>query len=163
MTDKLDGVRKMLGVDKGVEPLSILLNKKTGRIKSPYNADLNHAWYIVGLIYYKQGSIASALSAFKKSYRHWSEDIAAIRAIGNCYSDLGNPRMAKFYFSKAINTGGKNYKDLDILIYNLGNAYFDLKKYDLAIAEYKKVRKKDKTTYSLAQKNIKHAQKKIKA
>jgi tetratricopeptide (TPR) repeat protein len=157
-------VEKILKSSKYSEALVLLLGSKKShvgkgaRIVPPYNSDLNHAWYLVGVVFYKQGKFNDALLAFRRSYRHWNKDVAAIRAIGNCYSELRNPKTAKYYFIKAISIAGKGYKDIDILIYNLGNAYFDLKKYDLAIAEYKKVRKSDRVSYNLAQKNIKHAQ-----
>ncbi len=161
MSDQFDEIHKLLKAGKGNTALAMLINKETGRINKAYRADLNHAWYLVGSIFYKQEKFYDALLAFKKSYRHWKEDIAAIRAIGTCYSELGNPKIAKYYFIKAKTIGGKKYKDIDILNYNLGNAYFDMGKYDLAISEYIKVRKSDKETYQLAQKNIEHAKKRL--
>ncbi len=160
--NSFNNIDKLLKSHKYSEVLLSLLNNQRRRIVSPYNSDLNHAWYLVGSAFYKQVEFDSALLAFKKSYNHWKEDVASIRAIGNCYSELGNPKMAKYYFIKAINIGGKTYKDLNILTYNLGNAYFDMQKYDLAISEYKKVKKFDSETYHLAQKNIEHAQSKKK-
>ena len=146
---------------KGNAVLSILINKKTGRINKAYSTDLNHAWYLVGVVFYKREEFGDALLAFKKSYRYWKEDVDAIRAIGTCYSELGNPKIAKYYFIKAKTIGGKEHKDIDILTYNLGNAHFDMEKYDLAISEYKKVRKSDKKTYQLAQKGIEQAKKRL--
>mgnify|MGYP000216966418 CR=1 FL=1 len=159
MSDQFDDIHKLLRAGKGNAVLSMLINKKTGRINKAYSVDLNHAWYIVGSVLYKQEKFGDALLAFKKSYRHWKEDVDAIKAIGTCYSELENPKIAKYYYIKAKTIGGKRYKDIDALTYNLGNAYFDMEKYDLAISEYKKVRKSDKKTYQLAQKNIKHAKK----
>ena len=157
--DAFDKVERVLKSSNYSDVLLILLSDKGGRIVPPYSSDLNHAWYLVGSVFYKQENYEEALLAFKKSYRHWKEDVAAIRAIGNCYSELENPKMAKYYFIKAKAIGGNKYKDLDILIYNLGNAYFDMGKYDLAIAEYKNVRKSDKKTFQFAQKNIERAKK----
>jgi len=156
MKDHFNKVDKILKSPKYSEALNILLNLNGNRIVHPYNSDLNHAWYLVGVVYFKKENYIDALCAFKKSYHHYRDDVAAIRAIGNCYSGLENPKTAKYYFIKAINIGGKKYKDINILTYNLGNAYFDMKKYDLAISEYKKVKKSDKETFDLAQKNIKH-------
>ncbi len=166
--DPFDNIQKLLKASKYSQSLSLLLNDEQNRIASPYNSDCNHAWYIVGYIFYKQGDFNNALLAHKKSYRIWKEDVPTIKAIGICYSELGNPKMAKYYFIKAKKICGKKYKYLNELIYNLGNAYFDMGKYDLAITEYKKVRKSDskeayhKETYQLAQKNIEHAKQKQK-
>ncbi len=157
MKDHFDKIEKILKSPTYVEVLDLLLNSNGSRVVKPYNSALNHAWYLVGVVYFKQENYVDALHSFKKSYRHYKNDIAAIRAIGNCYSELGNPKTAKYYFMKAIKMGGNKYKDINILIYNLGNAYFDMKKYDFAIFEYKKVNKNDKETFDLAQKNIKHA------
>lgn len=161
MKDNFSKIEKILKSPKYIEVLNILLNLNRTRVVVPYNSDLNHAWYLAGIVYFKQKNYIDALRAFKKSYHHYKNDIAAVRAIGNCYSELGNPKTAKYYFIKAINIGGDKYKDIDVLIYNLGNAYFDMKKYDLAISEYKKVNKNDEETFDLAQKNIKHAESKI--
>lgn len=159
-SDPFDEISKLLRSSRRNIVLSMLLNAETGRIKKPYISDLNHAWYIVGSILYKQQcAYTGALSAFKKSYRHWKGDVAAIRAIGNCYSDLGNPKMAKYYFEKARTVGGKKYKDIDIVTYNLGNAYFDMGKYRDAVKQYKKVGKRDKRLFKLACSNIKKAEK----
>jgi len=155
-------IEKKLKSPKYSGILNDLLSLNGSRIISPFNSDLNHSWYLVGVVFFKKKNYLNALSAFKKSYRHYKHDTAAIRAIGNCYIELGNPKTAKYYFMKAIKTGGRKYKDLNILIYNLGNAYFDLKKYDLAILEYKKVKKTDMETFDLAKKNIKHAMYNIK-
>lgn len=152
-----DNIEKLLKSSNHSEVLLTLLNKKGDKIIQPYAIDLNHAWYLVGSAFFKQCEYNNALFAFKKSYRYWKDDIAAIRGIGNCYLELGSPQMAINYFSEAIKVGGKKYKDLNILIYNLGNAYFDMQKYDLAISEYKKVKKSDAETFQLAQKNIEHA------
>lgn len=95
MSDQFDEVQKMQRAGKGNAALSMLINKKTRRINKAYSADLNHAWYLVGSVFYKQEEFGDALLAFRKSYRHWKEDVAAIRAIGNCYSELGNPKIAE--------------------------------------------------------------------
>lgn len=157
LVNPFDRITQLLKTSNCSEVLILLLNDSGNRIIPPYNSDLNHAWYLVGCAFYKQERYSNALKAFKNSYRHWTEDVDAIRAIGNCYSELRNPKTAKYYFIKAISIGGNYYKGADILTYNLGNTYFDMKKYLQAITEYKKVRKSDLKTYRLAQKNIIHA------
>lgn len=150
-------LQKLMKQGKTREVLGALLNVRANRIAAPYNKDLNHAWYLVGVAYYKEERYQEALLAFKNSYRHWEADVDALWAIGNCYSELGNAKMAKYYFIKAKNIGGTEYKGLNAIIYNLGNAYFDLGQYELAISEFKKVKALDGKSYKLAQRNIKHA------
>ena len=58
--------------------LDCMLNMETGRIKAPFSGDLNHAWYLVGLIYYKHDDYDQALRAFKSSLRNWTEDAQAM-------------------------------------------------------------------------------------
>lgn len=161
MSNVFDIVEDLSRKGASAQVLGLLLNNESHRVVAPYTEDLNHAYYLAGLAFHKQGQVENALSAFKKSYRHWKEDVAALRALGNCYSELGNPKAAKYYFLKARHVGGEKYKGWNILTYNLGNAYFDLGKYDLAISEYKRVRKSDITSYELAQKNIKHSLEKL--
>lgn len=151
----------MLKQQEYCEVINTLVNKNTKRISKPFSQDLNHAWYLVGLAYYKHENYNEALHAFMKANRNWKDDIAAIRAIGNCYSELGKPKSAKYYFIKARDMGGRKYKDLNILNYNIGNAYFDLGKYQLAIDEYKKVKKSDEITYDLTKKNIRACKKRL--
>jgi len=141
--------------------LSCLLNNSGNRIRTPYTADLNHSWYLVGLSYFKLSNYPDALAAFRRSYRHWKEDVAAIRAIGNCLSELEDPKRARIYFKKALNIGGEEYKGYDILLYNLGNTYFDVGDFENAIKFYRKVSKNDHESYILAQKNINHAEKSL--
>ena len=152
-------ITKLLKSHKYDQVLSCILNSKSNRIVKPYNSNLNHAWYLVGQSYYKLSYYSDALAAFRKSYRYWKEDIAAIRAIGNCLSELNKPKQAQYYFTKALKIGGEKYKAYDILLYNLGNTYFDLGDYRNAINYYRKVSKNDPESYMLANKNIKHAEK----
>ncbi len=151
-------LQKMMQQGKTRKVLGALLNQHSNRIVKPYKEDLNHAWYLVGVAYYKEKRYEEALLAFKNSYRHWRFDVDALRAIGNCYSELRNAKMAKYYFIKAKNLAGKEYEGINALIYNLGNSYFDLGQYRLAISEFKKVKASDAKSYEFAQKNMKLAQ-----
>ncbi len=163
MRDIFENVHTLLRERKLKRALNLMLNKNTNRIIAPYTEDINHAWFLIGDVYFKLGRMDEALAAFKKAYRHWKEDIDAMMLIGNCYDELGNPKTAKYYYIKAISTiGRKRHKRLDGLTYNLGNAYFDMGKYELAITQYKKVRKSNKEVYQLAQKTINLSQKRLK-
>lgn len=124
-----------------------------GRIYKPYSSDLNHAWYIVGDELYLLGNKKEAVLAFKNSLRHRKHDVEAMMAIANCYSDLGNPRMAQFYLARAIKIDSDN----DGLRYNLGNSLLDLGKYSEAISEYALV-KTGSGLSRLAKRNSKRAE-----
>ncbi len=155
MSDQFDEVHKLQRAGKSNAALSMLLNRKTGRIKKPYDADLNHAWYTVGDIFYKTKKYDQAIHAFKKAFLNWSGDVEALWAIANCYSDLAKPWLTKHYLTKAIRHGGKR----DVLRYNLGNALFDMGKYRDAVKQYKKIGKKDRELFKLACSNMKKAEK----
>ncbi len=157
MSDQFSEIHKLRRAGNNNAALSMLLNKKTGRIKRPYNSDLNHAWYTVGDIYYNCYKYDNAIHAFKKAFRNWSGDIEALWAIANCYSDLGKPWLAKYYLEKAV---GLNEKDE--LRYDLGNAFFDMGRYHDAITQYKKVGNKDKQLTKLVRSNLKKAEKLLK-
>lgn len=129
-----DDLYKLSSKGRHREVLDILISP-SGRVRRPYSLDLNHAWYVAGDELYSLGDIKRAMMAFKKALAHSRGDVAAMMAIANCYSDLGNPRMAAFYLLKALSVDNKN----NDLKYNLGNAYFDLGEYEKAIAEYSQV------------------------
>lgn len=155
MPDQFDKLHKLQRAGKSEAVLSLLFDKSTGRIKKPYNTDLNHAWYIVGDLLYKKKQYKKAIHAFKKALVSWSSDIEALWAIANCYSNLGKPGWARFYLSKAMQIDKKQ----DALKYNLANALFDMGKYDEALKHYKGVGKKDKQLFKLARSNIKKIEK----
>ena len=151
MGDCFEQIHKLLRQHKYSYAFKLLIDEKKGRIKSPFNSDINHSWYLVGDILYTAKKYTQALIAFKKSLRNWPEDYQAMCAIANCYSDLNKPKLAQRFLLKAIRVAGRK----DELVYNLGNALFDQKKYEAAALEYKKVSKKNKMVYKLAIKNLK--------
>ncbi len=126
-------------------------------IKPPYSSDLNHAWYILGDIYYRNSNYKFAIKAFLKSLDDWPEDIDAILALSNSYSRAGFPNKSEKYLLKGITLSAEN----ESIIYNLGNAFFDQKKYTMAIDYYKKITN-DKELLKLSISNIKKAKSEIK-
>ena len=113
------------------EILNRLISSR-GRIFGPYSSDLNHAWYLVGDSFFCLGEINKSLKAFKRALAYDRGDFFSMMAIANCYSAMSKPRMALYYLSKAVVLNEKH----DGIRYNLGNAYFDLNRYDEAIREY---------------------------
>ena len=143
-------IESMIDNQEFLSALDHILNYETGRIKSPFSKDLNHAWYLVGSIYFMCDDFNQSLRALKCSLKHWEDDHQAMYGVACCYSELGKPKLAERYFRKALSLSPNRGK----YIYNLGNALFDQNEYELAIIEYLKVPKSDLETHLLAQKNI---------
>lgn len=158
MVDIFSQIYKLKEEGKYRLALSKLVDNKTGRVKSPYTEDKNHAWYTIGDIFFKSRKYYEAIRAFQKAHKYWTDDVEALWAIANCYSELGKPWLAKYYLIKAIAINGKK----DELRYNLGNALFDMEEYEDAVREYKKVGKNNKKLCMLAASNIEKAKRKIK-
>ncbi len=136
--------------------IDILLSKNGTGIKSPYNEDLNHSWYLVGDAYYRQGKFQNAISAFKKAIKDWPEDKEAILALSNSYSDYGLPDKAE----QVLRNGLKKWPDNEQYIYNLANALFDQRKHQEAITLYETISDKSELAL-LANRNIKAARVKL--
>lgn len=130
-----------------------MLDDKKNRIKSPYDSDLNHAWYIVGDIYFENGNYESAIHAFKQALTAWPMDKDAMLALANSYSEIVMPDKAEKVLRDALKLDPKN----PLLLYNLANSLFDQGNYQDSIILYEKIEKKDDEVYELAQKNIKRA------
>ncbi len=157
MSDPFDEIHKLEKSGKNSLALTRLLNDETGRIKKPYSVDLNHAWYTAGDILYKMKKYAEAIRAFKKALLYWREDIEALWAIANCYSELGKPWLAKHYLLKAVSLDGER----DEIRYNLGNAFFDMRKYREAIEQYQTIKQSNNQLFRTAHLNIERAEKEI--
>ncbi|WP_454254223.1 tetratricopeptide repeat protein [Pseudomonas sp. Marseille-Q8238] len=134
--------------------LDIVYNSERGVIREPYRNDENHAWYIVGDIFYKKEKYDLAIHAFKNSIEARKEDIQAICALANCYFCIGDIEKAAFYLKEGLQMAPKNAS----LTYNYGNALFDLERYKEAIRIYKKISKDEEYIYQLAQRNIRKAE-----
>lgn len=129
--------------------LEQLLDPATCSIKEPYRADLNHAWYVVGDIYFKQDDFASALESFLKSLDDRPDDVEAMMAIGNCASALGDAALSEKYLRAAL-----KQSESAALLYNLGNALFDQGKFGEALCYFKRVKMSDADIYAMAQRNL---------
>jgi len=116
--------------------LGKLYDASRGRIRAPFSADPNHAWYFVGTIMFDSAKYREAIEAFQKALRTRRTDVDALWAIGNCYAALGQPRFAARYFERALALRSRHS---DALRFNLGNALFDQGRYEEALKLYKKV------------------------
>lgn len=114
--------------------LSCLIDRGSGRIRPPFTCDLNHAWYVHGLIRFRRRRYQEALYSFDKAYKYARSDWQALMAAANCYDQLGRPRLTEQRLRKAVGLQPKSAE----LRYNLANALLDLGRYSEAIGEYRK-------------------------
>lgn len=134
--------------------LNILFDITTSELRRQFKNDVNHSWYIVGDIFYKKQNYFDAIKFLKKSLVNRADDAQALWAIANSYSELKKPKLAERFYRKALKHVQK-HDDLMGITYNLGNALFDQKRYDDAIACYEQIDKTVPVFYELAQSNIK--------
>ncbi|ARN73939.1 tetratricopeptide repeat protein [Oceanicoccus sagamiensis] len=151
MKEHFDLIHDLLKRKEYDSVLDLIFNPKLFVIESPYCEDLNHAWFIVGDIFYKKGSYEKAISSFKKSLDDWPEDIEAMLALANCYSEVSLPKKVEELLKKAKSIAPENGS----ISYNLANSLFDQGEYLRAISLYKEVDCADIEIYEMAKKNIK--------
>lgn len=151
MSDYFDGIHNLLKAEKYHEVLELVLNQKRNRIRKPYDTDLNHAWYVVGNIFYKRNDFDYAISCFKKALKHWTEDVETMCALANSYSEIDQPNKAAYWLLKALKISPAN----PTFLYNYANALFDLKRYQKAIKYYLQIPLEVHDIYELARKNVK--------
>lgn len=77
-----------------------LLDMDVAKIRKPYTIDLNHAWYVVGSIYFKLSDYSQSLRAFRSALKNDSSDQQAAHAIANCYTELKRYKMAERFLKK---------------------------------------------------------------
>lgn len=114
------------------EALKILLDN--GRLREIFSFDKNHAWYLVGDIYFKQGRFRNALNAFYKALHEYSSDADSCWAIADCYSQIGIYKIAEKYYRKSLFI--RKRKEV---IYDLANSIYDQKRYPEAAKLYKQL------------------------
>lgn len=152
MKNIFEKVHQLSREGKCNDMIDILLSGNGTTIKSPYDKDLNHAWYLVGDAYYRQGKFQFAISAFKRAIEDYPEDKEAILALANSYSESNLPEKAEI----ALRDGLRKWPNNEQYIYNLANALFDQKKYQEAISLYKSLTDQSELAV-LAKRNIKSA------
>jgi len=153
MRDPFESIHKLLKQRKLALVLRLLLDSKH-RVKAQFRGDVNHAWYLVGDAYQRKGDYQSAITAFKRAFQNREEDLEALWAIGDCYSEIGRPILAERYYRKVLQFSKHNVA----IRFNLGNALFDQGKYGRAISVYRSIEERvDSKVYRLAQKNLRNA------
>lgn len=149
--DEFNKVHELINDGLHDEALNLLYNKSLQHLNEDYLSDENHAWYLIGNIYYKKKKYKKSVVAFKKSILSRSDDVEAMWALGNCYMDLELPEKAETILCDALKISDKQE-----IIYNYANSLFDQEKYNEAVKIYNKISKENNEIYELAQKNINH-------
>ncbi len=145
-----DEVHRLLRSKDFRSVANVLLGEGKQRITSPYNVDLNHAWYLIGHSDWKAKRWERAISSFKKALRHDPKDWMTLWAIGDCYDELKKAEAALRYYTKALRRAPKE----PALQYNAANALIDLARYDEAIAQLQRITTKDRELRRKMRKNL---------
>ncbi|MBB4867109.1 tetratricopeptide (TPR) repeat protein [Pseudomonas nitritireducens] len=153
MTDPFIEIHELLRGKDYETAFNRLYNKNTNSISEEFKEDYNHAWYIIGDIFFKSSNYEMAIHSFKKALESRIDDIEAYRALANSYSAIGAPEKS----CEQLNTALQFSPNDPILNYNLGNAFFDIGDYKKAIKAYEKVPHDQGEIYTLAQENIKRS------
>lgn len=119
--DKLFSQLNVASPDRVLRALDYLV--KAREAASPavffdYDSNHNHAWYLIGLAYEKQGRFAMAADAFHYAAKIYPSDASAYLAFSNVEDDL---RRQVTVLEQALDT----IEDWE-LRFNLANAYMDL-------------------------------------
>lgn len=145
MTDEYNFIYEEIRKQQYDEAINLLFDTSNNSLREQFNKDANHSWYLLGDIFYKKESYSEAINFFKRSLRTRADDVQALWAVANAYSELARPKLAERYFRKAIQYA-KRSEDLMGLTYDLGNALFDQKRYEEAISCYLKI---DNSVYKM--------------
>ncbi len=148
--DAFGRINELVRRDMLVEALREIYDRQTGELKSPFLSDANHAWYVVGDIAFRLGDFESAIRAFTASVAAREDDIEALWALGNSYSEAGRADEAERILRRASTLDPQN----EVLLYNLANALFDQEKYREAIDLYSSISQQNREVYEMAQKNL---------
>jgi len=156
--DRFNSVYQLIRSKRYSQALRKLLSERAGKLAEGFAEEPNHAWYVVGDLYFKKKELRIATSAFRRSIAADGSDAQAYLALGNCYLGLGEHRKALKAYSQGLDADPRDAK----LRYNLGNAYFDLGKYGQAATLYRSVnRSRDETVRQRAAFNLKLALSKL--
>ena len=133
--DVFEIVYKLLRANLLEEALNKIYDQEEDKLFSPFDSDPNHAWYVVGDIFFEFGQFDYAENAFEKALSHREDDKQALMALANAQMECNRADNAETTLLRALSLDPTN----ENYIYNLGNALFDQGKYSEAINEYEKI------------------------
>lgn len=107
---------------------------------------------------YEEGKFVAALKSFKASLAADSSDGDALHAIGSCYDALKMPASAAAAYRQALELLPPTRHPA--LHFNIGNALFDLGRYQESLAEYHLI-PKDSSVWHETETNIRLASERV--
>ncbi len=106
----------------------------------------------LGSIYFNSGDFDKAIAEFQLAVKNPQRRVSSTNKLGLCFKAKKMHDMAINQFTKAI----RSLKEMDTtkkeVIYNLGNVYEEMKEWDKAIEQYKKIYEVDINYRDIAQK-----------
>lgn len=158
-SDSFEHIHRLLKAGIDSEALRNIYDERNDKLRSPFDGDPNHAWYIVGDIFFTLDDFENAARAFGRAISFRNDDTQALMALANAYSEGKHPKLAERVLRrcKVLDPNNESH------IFNLGNSLFDQEKYEAAIDEYSKIAKSDSELYEDAQRNISASKERIKA
>lgn len=102
---------------------------------------------------YRRGEVKAARVLFCGALALAPRDGDTLHALGNCLSELGQPRRAERYFRFALTSA--SFSERGDLLYNLANARFDQQRYRAALSLYRRV-PRGCAAFSMARRNAQH-------
>lgn len=146
-------VHQLLKANMRLEALDMVYDKDRDQLKPPFDSDPNHAWYIVGDIFFKNQKFPQSIAAFELSVEFEPADEEAQLALANAYSSNDEWASAEKVLRCALDVDLNN----ESIRYNLANAFFDQEKYTEAVELYESISNRDEELYEMAQSNIRVA------
>jgi len=153
MADPFAKIHRLLRAGMHSEALRLIYDRERYALRTPYDGDPNHGWYVVGDILFKKGRFLDSAYAFQLSVESDPDDPQAHMALANAHSAAGDPTKAETSLRAALYLDPANPE----ILFNLGNALFDQEKYSECVSVYREIGKNDPTLYTQAQKNLKLA------
>jgi tetratricopeptide (TPR) repeat protein len=116
--------------------------------------DAHLACYAEADSLFQRGVVRPALKSFRNALLLAPGDVDTLWAIGDCYSELGKPRLAEVFYRKA--RAGAVWRQRGDLLYNMANALLDQGRPAAALRFYQLVPRKA-GSFGLARKNAARA------
>lgn len=133
--------------------ISLLYQPHTDTIVERFSDDQNHAWYLLGDLFYKKKDLEQSKHCFRKALDYWPEDVDAYLGLANILHEQGNYDNAVTTLRQAL-----GFLADPRLIYNYANLLFDQHRYTEAIQEYKRIDDSHPRLLDLAKKNRRRAE-----
>lgn len=157
--DPFNVIHRLLKSGMQLEAIDRVYDSDKDLLRSPYDGDPNHAWYIVGDISFKLENYELAAEAFDRAVSFSEDDLAARMALANAYTELERPEDAEVVLREALEIDPDNCD----LLYNLGNALFDQDKFQSALEAYSSIRSSDTELMAQVEKNCCLAKERMKS